>query len=64
MFVLCVPTPDTPRPQASKMVSGIFACPTCRASLPAQPMNDELCCANGHRWSTREGIYDFKTPLE
>jgi len=64
MFVLCAPTSDTPRPQASKMVSGIFACPTCRASLPAQPMNDELCCANGHRWSTREGIYDFKTPLE
>jgi len=64
LFVLCAPTPDTFRPQALKMVSGIFACPTCRAPLPAQPTHDELRCVNGHRWSTREGIYDFKTPLE
>ena len=64
MFTLCVPTPDAPRPQALKAVSGAFVCPTCRAPLPTQPMNDELRCANGHRWSTREGIYDFKTPLE
>jgi len=64
MFVMCAPTPETIRPQASKVMSGTFVCPTCRLPLPAQPVNDELRCANGHRWSTREGIYDFKTPLE
>jgi ubiquinone/menaquinone biosynthesis C-methylase UbiE len=61
MFVLCTPPSNTPRLQESETV---FACPTCRAALPTQPVNDELRCANGHRWSTREGIYDFKTPLE
>jgi ubiquinone/menaquinone biosynthesis C-methylase UbiE len=64
MFVLCAPTPEAIRPQASKVLSRVFACPTCRVPLPAQPADDELRCANGHRWSTREGIYDFKTPLE
>jgi hypothetical protein len=66
MFTLCSPHPPT-----SSLVSGeeekggevVFACPTCHAPLPAQSINDELCCANGHRWSTCEGIYDFKTPL-
>jgi ubiquinone/menaquinone biosynthesis C-methylase UbiE len=63
LFVLCVPAADQRQPQALK-ARELFVCPTCRASLPAQPVTDELCCANGHRWSTREGIYDFKTPLE
>jgi ubiquinone/menaquinone biosynthesis C-methylase UbiE len=61
LFVLCSPSSDTSRPQES---GTIFACPTCHASLPIQSVNDELHCTNGHRWSTREGIYDFKTPLE
>ncbi len=39
---------------------GLFACPTCRQPLPAQPVDDALRCANGHRWSTRDGVYDFK----
>jgi SAM-dependent methyltransferase len=39
---------------------GLFACPTCRLPLPAQPIDDELCCANGHRWPARDGILDFK----
>jgi ubiquinone/menaquinone biosynthesis C-methylase UbiE len=64
MFVLCSPALDKSRPQEEMLEGEVFACPTCRASLPAQPANDELRCANGHRWSTREGIYDFKTPLE
>ena len=60
MFTLCSPSPDALQ---KKGVGGeVFACPTCRAPLPAQPTHDELCCTNGHRWSTREGIYDFKTP--
>ena len=42
----------------------LFACPTCRLPLPAEPVDDELVCTNGHRWSTRDGVYDFKMPLE
>lgn len=41
----------------------LFACPICRLPLPAQPVDDELRCANGHRWSARDGIFDFKTAL-
>jgi SAM-dependent methyltransferase len=71
IFALCSPSPDVrqERPQVPHAFRGsgggevIFACPTCRASLPTQPTNDELCCANGHRWPVRDGIYDFKTPL-
>jgi SAM-dependent methyltransferase len=61
MFTLCTAAPGL-SPVAGQG-KGVFACPTCRAALPAQPGNDELCCASGHRWSVREGIYDFKTPL-
>jgi hypothetical protein len=71
MFVLGVPHPPTtpPSPENRFSISGeggredeaLFACPTCRLPLPAQPVDDELRCANGHRWSTRDGIYDFKS---
>ncbi len=64
MFVLCAPAPELARPQESGPGHELFVCPTCRTLLPAQPGNNELRCANGHHWSTREGIYDFKTPLE
>jgi SAM-dependent methyltransferase len=73
IFTLCSPTPvpHAQRPAslredtgtAAGQGRGIFACPTCRAPLPIQPSADELRCANGHRWSTREGIYDFKTAV-
>jgi hypothetical protein len=65
MFTLCSPHPLTPSPVSGEEEKRdeVFACPTCRVPLPAQPSNDELCCANGHRWSVREGIYDFKTSL-
>ena len=61
MFTLCSPSPGAA--QERGVEGEVFACPTCRAPLPAQSNNDELCCANGHRWSARDGIYDFKTPL-
>ena len=63
MFTLCSPYPPTSSPETGEEEKGgeVFACPTCRAPLPAHPINDELCCANGHHWSTRDGIYDFKT---
>ncbi len=62
MFTLCSPSPDAVQ-ERGPGGEVVFACPTCRIPLPAQSINDELCCANGHRWSTREGIYDFKTPV-
>jgi len=64
MFFLCSATPDASRHPEKKLGGEVFACPTCRAPLPAQSMYDELRCTNDHRWSTREGIYDFKTPLK
>jgi ubiquinone/menaquinone biosynthesis C-methylase UbiE len=64
MFALCSLSASNAIHQEKVIEGEVFACPTCRASLPTQPSNDELCCVNGHRWSTREGIYDFKTPLE
>jgi len=71
IFALCAlhsPTPGLLSSRVSAQESGpeseaIFACPTCRAPLPAQPVHDRLHCANGHRWSVRGGIYDFKTPI-
>jgi SAM-dependent methyltransferase len=65
MFTLCSPHPQTPSPVSGEGEKGgaVFACPTCRAPLPTLPTNDELCCANGHRWSARDAIYDFKTPV-
>jgi ubiquinone/menaquinone biosynthesis C-methylase UbiE len=66
MFTLCTPHPlDPPLLFQERGMGGevVFACPTCRSPLPAQPVDDELSCPNDHRWSTREGILDFKTPL-
>jgi ubiquinone/menaquinone biosynthesis C-methylase UbiE len=63
MFALCAPSAAGALYQQNRPGSEVFACPTCRVALPTDPVNDELRCTNGHRWSTREGIYDFKTPL-
>jgi SAM-dependent methyltransferase len=72
MFTLCTPTPvpHAQRPTslredtgaAAGQGRGVFACPACRAPLPAQPSHDELSCPNGHGWPVRDGIYDFKIP--
>jgi SAM-dependent methyltransferase len=57
MFVLGVaPSPF----QGEGRGEGLFACPTCRLPLPAQPVDDELGCANGHRWPARDGLFDFR----
>ncbi len=63
LFVLCSPSPDTERREREREGARLLACPICRLPLPTQPTHDELHCANKHRWSVREGIYDFKTPL-
>jgi ubiquinone/menaquinone biosynthesis C-methylase UbiE len=63
VFVRCTPTLSPSPVQAERKGRALFACPACRSPLPTQPVNDELRCNQGHRWSGREGIYDFKTLL-
>jgi ubiquinone/menaquinone biosynthesis C-methylase UbiE len=65
IFTLCAPPLlNGAVPVQERGLGGeVFACPICRAPLPAQPTNDELGCPNGHRWSVHEGIFDFKTAL-
>ena len=63
MFVLCFPSPEAEHWEREVGGESLFACPTCRSPLPPQPSDDELRCASGHRWSVREGIYDFRTLL-
>jgi len=64
LFVLCSPCSEASPDRGRGPGGEVFACPACHAPLSGWPVNDELCCANSHRWSIREGIYDFKTPLE
>jgi ubiquinone/menaquinone biosynthesis C-methylase UbiE len=41
----------------------LFACPNCGASLTRD--NDIVTCTReGRRWAVRDGIYDFKAPLD
>ncbi|MBZ0300107.1 MAG: hypothetical protein K8J31_10215, partial [Anaerolineae bacterium] len=43
--------------------SDIFACPDCGKRLRRE--EDQMVCeADGLRWAIRDGIYDFKAPLE
>jgi ubiquinone/menaquinone biosynthesis C-methylase UbiE len=39
--------------------SELFKCPEC-GSLTWTEAADTLTCANGHRWSTRDGVHDFR----
>ncbi len=56
LFALCQTPGD-----AAAVNEVLFVCPQCRRPLSA--VNDELHCANGHRWSARNGVYDLKSPL-
>ena len=63
MFVLCTPSPDENRRERGRGEGvGIFKCPTCGLPLTDQS-TDELQCANWHRWSKRDGLYDFREPM-
>jgi SAM-dependent methyltransferase len=65
MFVLNQTPPlSSPPLHGGDRGRALFACPTCRLPLPAHPVSDELCCANGHRWSARDGVYDFKQMID
>jgi len=41
----------------------IFACPRCGSDLAPQGTRELVCVNDGLRWSIRDGIYDFKTPI-
>lgn len=56
MFVRC----RGGRPSAP--TATLFKCPACRE--PLSSTDAELRCVNGHRWSTAEGIFDFRNIIE
>lgn len=56
LFALCQTPGD-----AAAVNEVLFVCPQCRRPLSA--VGDELRCANGHRWSARDGVYDLKSSL-
>jgi len=41
----------------------IFTCPRCGSDLAPQGTVELVCVNDGLRWSIRDGIYDFKTPI-
>jgi len=49
--------------EAAPLPASPFRCPACH-SAELRPGDEALMCSGcGRAWSTREGIYDFKTPL-
>lgn len=44
-------------------VEDIFCCPRCGGSLIVDDSQQLVCENDGLRWQVRDGIYDFKTPL-
>lgn len=56
-----VDKPEQPSP------AGFFRCPNCAAALPLLPAGQKdavlACRSCRQRWSLRNGIYNFKTPL-
>lgn len=55
-FVLCRVRPGEQRDTAP----GLFKCPECGSSDWSEGL-ESLACGNGHRWSVRDGIYEFRT---
>jgi SAM-dependent methyltransferase len=47
----------------SLAVEDIFCCPRCGGSLIVDDSQQLVCENDGLRWQVRDGIYDFKTPL-
>lgn len=43
--------------------SSIFACPECGGDL-VQQGSEMICQRDGLRWAIRDGIYDFKAPID
>lgn len=44
-------------------VENIFACPRCGSSLMIDDSQQLVCEHDGLRWQVRDGIYDFKAPI-
>ena len=60
IFVRSVAVGSTPNNLGRDM---LFACPECGGELVRR--GDTITCMReGLRWSVRDGIYDFKAPLE
>jgi ubiquinone/menaquinone biosynthesis C-methylase UbiE len=60
VFVRSIADGSTPE---NVRLQDLFACPDCGGDLIHQ--GDVMRCANdGQRWAIRDGIYDFKAPLD
>ncbi len=58
VFVRCT----VPGASPANLPAELFQCPRCAGELA--PAKDSLdCSACGRRWSTQDGLYDFKEPL-
>ena len=60
VFVRSVAVGNTPNNLGRDM---LFACPECGGDLTRQG-DTMTCLREGLRWAIRDGIYDFKAPLE
>ncbi len=60
VFVRSVAVGNTPNNLGRDM---LFACPDCGGELVRHD-NTITCLRDGSRWAIRDGIYDFKAPLE
>jgi len=58
VFVRCV----APGARPASLPTELFQCPECTGAL-AQAEDALECVSCGRRWSTRDGLYDFKEPL-
>lgn len=59
VFVRSIATADKPAP----VPSSFFRCPACGAALGAPPVVS-FHCACGQVWEQKDGIYDFRYPVE
>jgi hypothetical protein len=55
VFVQC----EARRENSASRAADLFKCPDCGSNEWAESP-DVLTCANGHGWSTRDGVYDFR----
>lgn len=55
---------DHPQAGEAAPPGAFFACPRCRAALPAAENGRLLCPGCGRAWRVDDGLYDFKEPLQ
>lgn len=62
IFAKTIATGQTPNNVQSASGDGLFVCPESGSDLRRE--GDVLVSTEGRRWAVRDGIYDFKAPLD